>query len=78
LTTFIRLIIVIEHLFCFFFKIFDYIFGTSATLQGRLSIRPGDMIDVEYLDQYASGGRKAIQVRGTIEVGRGVFCFVKE
>jgi hypothetical protein len=53
------------------------VFGIKAKLQDRLSVRPGDMIDVEYLDQNASGGKKAVQIREAIEVARGVFSFVK-
>lgn len=52
------------------------VFGVKAKVQDRLSVRPGEIISLDYVDQHASGGRKNVQIHKTIEVGRGVFSFV--
>jgi hypothetical protein len=49
------------------------IFALSPKEKERISVRPGDVIEIYYLDQHALGGKKNIPVVKEIQVGRGVF-----
>jgi hypothetical protein len=53
-------------------------FGLDAFDKKKLSVLPGDILELYYLDQHASGGRVNIPVRQFVQVGRGVFMFANE
>lgn len=48
------------------------VFGLKPHHKNKLSIRPGDIVTVYYLDQHSSGGMKNIPREEKIFVGRGV------
>lgn len=57
--------------------IFSTVLGTVFALKPkekeRISVRPGDVLEVYYLDQYTLGGKKNVPLVKEIQVGRGVF-----
>jgi hypothetical protein len=50
-------------------------FGIDAKERQKLSVLPGDLLEIYYLDQHASGGQVNIPTRRFVQVGRGVFSF---
>jgi len=48
------------------------VFALKPKLQGRISTRPGDRIEIYYLDQHCSNGEKNLPVTRTVNVVRGV------
>ncbi len=50
-------------------------FGIEAVDREKLSVLPGDLLEIYYLDQHASGGRVNIPLKWFVHVGRGVFVF---
>jgi hypothetical protein len=61
-----------------FFTTINTTFGLDALDKKKLSVLPGDILELYYLDQHASGGRVNIPVRQFVQVGRGVFMFANE
>ncbi|HEX3019811.1 MAG TPA: hypothetical protein VHP36_05900 [Chitinispirillaceae bacterium] len=51
------------------------IFGIDAKEKQKLSVLPGDLLEIYYLDQYALGGRVNLPIKSFIQVGRGIFTF---
>jgi hypothetical protein len=51
------------------------IFGIEAVDREKLSVLPGDLLEIYYLDQHASGGRVNVPLKCFVHVGRGVFAF---
>lgn len=49
------------------------VFALSPKEKDRISVRPGDVIEIYYLDQHTLGGKKNLPVVREIQVGRGVF-----
>lgn len=58
-----------------FSAIINTTFGIEAIDIQKLSVLPGDLLEVYYLDQHASGGRANVPLRRFVQVGRGVFAF---
>jgi hypothetical protein len=58
-----------------FSAIINTTFGIEAIDRQKLSVLPGDLLEVYYLDQHASGGRANVPLRRFVQVGRGVFAF---
>lgn len=58
-----------------FSTIVTTIFGIVAVDREKLSVLPGDLLEIYYLDQHASGGRVNIPLKCFVHVGRGVFAF---
>jgi hypothetical protein len=50
-------------------------FGIEAVDRQKLSVLPGDLLEIYYLDQHASGGRVNVPLKWFVHVGRGVFAF---
>ena len=48
------------------------VFAFSQAVKNRLSTRPGDKIEIFYLDQYRAGGEKNVSLTQEIVVARGV------
>jgi hypothetical protein len=51
------------------------VFGSGPVEEGRLSVRPADTLEVFYLDQYGSGGKKRTPLTARVLTGRAVFAF---
>ncbi len=51
------------------------VFALKAKEKERISVRPGDLLEIYYLDQHGSGGKKDVAKVKEINVGRGVFSF---
>lgn len=49
------------------------VFALSPKEKERISVRPGDVIEIYYLDQHTLGGEKNLPVVKEIQVGRGIF-----
>jgi hypothetical protein len=49
------------------------VFALTPKEKERISVRPGDVIEIYYLDQHTLGGGKNLPVVKEIQVGRGVF-----
>ena len=49
------------------------VFALKPKEKERISVRPGDILEVYYLDQYTLGGKKNVPLVKEIQVGRGVF-----
>ncbi len=54
------------------------VFALKPKEKDRVSVRPGDILTVYYLDQHGSGGKKNVPLVREINVGRGVFSFKKQ
>jgi hypothetical protein len=58
-----------------FLTVVNTTFGMEAVDRQKLSVLPGDLLEIYYLDQHASGGRANIPMKRFVQVGRGVFAF---
>lgn len=58
-----------------FFTSIETTFGLDTKEKRKLSVLPGDLLELYYLDQHASGGQVNIPVKQFVQVGRGMFSF---
>jgi len=58
-----------------FFTPIETTFGLDAKEKRKLSVLPGDLLELYYLDQYASGGQVNIPIKQFVQVGRCIFSF---
>jgi hypothetical protein len=53
------------------------VFAVKPKAADRLSVRPGDIVTVSYVDQQASGGRKNVTIQRQVRIGRAVYSFAR-
>jgi Carbohydrate family 9 binding domain-like len=53
------------------------VFAVKPKAADRLSVRPGDIVTVSYVDQHASGGRKNVTIERQVRIARAVYSFAK-